>query len=245
MSDSPTEARYLDLAEARDALLNGAARRIPLASLAAQARALTLWHHNQVEPGSEAQLACVLDLGMFAPVGGHKPALPRLAAAATPPPGSPDEAMLRALQGARFSLYRVGEADPRGGRRLHDLCRDETLWLMDRHLAAHGAAGTYIGARLARPEEFAMTCGVICPLDPRVLVSLMENREPLEGGVPDPIPPTPDDPLIRMLLDEDGAQDRLAELAEDPRLALATYRAALDHGMLGPVPGRSAAPPRG
>jgi hypothetical protein len=88
-----------------------------------------------------------------------------------------------------------------------------------------------------------MTCGVICPVDPRVLVSVLENREPLSGGVPDLILPTPDDRLIRMVLDEDGVAGRLAELGQDPRLALATYRAALDHGMMGPVPGRSAAPP--
>lgn len=242
MSESPTEARYRDLAEARGVLLNAAARRIPLASLAAQARALTLWRHNQVEPGAEAQLACVMDLGIFAPVGGHKPALERLVNAGTPPEGSPDEAMLRALQDSRFSLFRIGQPDPRGGITLHDLCRDEAVWVMDEHLAAQGQPGFYIGARLVWPDEFAMTCGVVCPVDPRIMLSVLEGRDPLSGPVPEAVPPRADDPLIGMLLDEDQAPDRLAELAREPRLALMTYRAALDHGMLGPVPGRSRLP---
>ena len=149
MSESDLEARYLDYAEAREALLNAAAKRIPNVSLAAQARALTMWRHNRVEPGSEGQLACVLDLGVFSPVGGHRPALERLVQAAVPPPGSPDETMLNAFQAARFSLFKVGERDPRGGIGLIDLCTNEEVWLMDRHFAAAATPGLYIGARLA------------------------------------------------------------------------------------------------
>jgi hypothetical protein len=238
VSDRSIEERYLNYAEARGVLLNAAAKRIPLASLAAQARALSLWRHNRVEPGSEAQFACVMDLGVFSPVGGHKPALERLVNAATPPPGSPDEAMLRAFTRARFSLFRVGERDPRGGIALHDLCTGERVWLMDRHLAQFGLAETLIGARLAWPEEFALTCGVIVPVDPRVLLALMENRAPLTGPVPAPIEPRPNDPLIAQLLAEEIAPARLEELGHDPLLAVNTYRAALDHGLLGPVPGR-------
>ena len=239
MSDSTIDSRYADYAEARAVLLNAAAKRIPLVSLAAQARALHLWRHNQVEPGSEAQLACVLDLGVFSPVGGHKPALQRvLHAAIPPPPGSADAAMLDAFTRARFSLFRMGEGDPRGGIALHDLCTGEEFWVMDRHLAQTGIPGTLVGARLVRPEEFALTCGVLCPVDVRVLLHVMENRAPSPGPVGALIEPRPNEPLVDRLLEEAAAPARLAELASDPLLAANTYRAALDLGLMGPVPGR-------
>jgi hypothetical protein len=239
LSDQPPEGRYADYAEARGVLLNAAANRIPNVSLAAQARALHLWRHNQVEPGSEAQLACVLDLGVFSPVGGHKPALERVLNAAIPPPeGSADAAMLDAFTRARFGLFRIGERDPRGGITLHDLCTGEDVWLMDGHLAENGVPGMLVGARLAWPEEFALTCGVLCPVDIRVLLHLMENRPPHQGPVHQFIPPQPNEPLVGTLLEEAAAPARLAELAKDPLLAANAYRAALDLGLMGPVPGR-------
>ncbi len=239
MNDSTFESRYADYAQARGVLLNAAANRIPLASLAAQARALHLWRHNRVEPGSEAQMACVMDLGVFAPVGEHKPALQRvLGAAIPPPPGSADAAMLDAFTRARFGLYRMGAPDPRGGITLHDLCDGQEVWLMDSHLAQHGVPGMLVAARLAWPEAFAMTCGVLCPMDVRVLLHIMENRPPSQGPVGAFIQPQPHEPLVDRLLEEAAAPARLAELARDPLLAALTYRAAIDLGLFGPVPGR-------
>ncbi len=236
MSDLSPEARYADLTEARGVLLNAAARRIPLVSLQAQARALTLWRHNQVEPGSEAQLACVMDLGVFSPIGGHKPALERLRGTATPPPGSPDEAVLNAT--ARFSLFKVGERDARGGLTLHDLCSGEAIWLMDRHLAEASLPGLLLAARLLHADEFALTSGVVVPVDPRVLLHLLENRPHTTGPVGQLVEPRPEDPLVAQLLAEDGVPERLAELGRDPLLAANTYRTVIDLGLLGPVPGR-------
>ena len=239
MNDSTPESRYADYAEARGVLLNAAAKRIPIASLSAQARALLLWRHNRVEPGSEAQLACVMDLGVFSPVGGHKPALQRvLGAAIPPPPGSADAAMLDAFTRARFSIFRMGERHPRGGITLHDLCRGEDVWVMDAHLEANAVPGMLVGARLAWPEDFAMTCGVLCPVDVRVLVHVMENRMPSDGPVAALIQPQPFEPLVDRLLEEAAAPARLAELGQDPLLPAYTYRAAIDLGLFGPVPGR-------
>jgi hypothetical protein len=238
VSENSAEARYAAYAKAREMLLGAAAKRIPIVSLAAQARALNLWRHNRVEPGSEAQFACVMDLAVFSPVGGHKPALQRVVQAGAPPADGAEAAMLSGLIRTRFSLFRMGERDRRGGIGLHDLCSGEDIWLMDRHLAEFGRPGLLMGARLSWPDEFAMTCGVIVPVDPRVLLALMENRAPLTGPVPAPIEPRPNDPLITQLLTEEIAPSRLKELGEDPLLATNTYRAALDHGLLGPVPGR-------
>jgi hypothetical protein len=239
LSDTEAAQRYADYAEARGVLLNAAAKRIPLASLAAQARALQLWRHNQVEPGSEEQLGCVLDLGVFSPVGGHKPALERvLNAAIQPPEGSADAAMLDAFTRARFGLFRIGERDPRGGITLHDICTGQDVWVMDPNMAETGVSGTLLGARLAWPEEFALTCGVLCPVDVRVLLYLMENRPPHQGPVHQFVPLQPHDPMVDRLLEEAAAPARLAEMAKDPLLAANAYRAALDLGLYGPVPGR-------
>ncbi len=239
MSDSTPESRYADYAEARGVLLNAAATRIPQVSLAAQARALHLWRHNQVEPGSEAQLACVFDLGVFSPVGGHKPALERVLNAAIPPPeGSADAALLNAFTRARFGLWRMGERDPRGGITLHDICGGDDAWVMDAHLEANAVPGMLVAARLAWPDAFALTCGVLCPMDVRVLLHLIESRPPRNGPVGQFIQPQPFEPLVDQLLGEAAVPARMAELAADPLLAANTYRTAIDLGLYGPVPGR-------
>ena len=66
----------------------------------------------------------------------------------------------------------------------------------------------------------------------------MANRPPLTGPIPGPIEPKPNDPLIDQLLAEEIAPMRLAELGREPTLAAQTYRATLDVGLMGPVPGR-------
>ncbi len=235
---SDVREQYDTFRDSRTVLLNAAAQRIPVASMAAQGRALGLWRHNRVEPGTEMQLSCVMDLGVFSPVGGQKPALERLVGAATPPPGSTDETMLAAFQRARFSWWRLGEKDPRGGLSVQDVLSGETLWLMDSFIGEQGLAGAVMAARVVVPGDFALTCGTFAPLDFPALLAVLQAQAPLDGPVPVAPRFNPGDPRVAALLAEAAVPARLAQLAADPLWPARSYRAALDHGLLGPVPGR-------
>lgn len=238
----PPPLLYRRLAAARQRILSAAAMRVPLASIAQQARALSIWDGKRVAPGDEAQLAMAFDLGVLDPLGGHTSGLDRQAKAAPPEPGSDDALMLEALRGARFGLWRVLGPHPEGGARLSPVPEEgsEEVWLMDRFVAA-APAGALMAARLAWPAGagFAMTCGVVAPLDARALERLLLDLPPGRGPVL-PSRPAPDDAAaVEALLAEPAARLRLKALATQPGFAAKTYRHAIDLGLLGPVPGRT------
>ena len=163
-------------AEARGRILTAAARRVPLASIAQQARALSLWDGKRVVPGDEMQLALVLDLGVLDPLGGHARGIDRQAKAEPPEPGSDDARMLAALQGAAFGLYRLRGPHPEGGAAAEGLADGQPVRIHDNSLGQR-PPGTLFGARLAWPEEdLAMGCGAMVSLDSRVLERLLDHR---------------------------------------------------------------------
>lgn len=249
----PPAVLYQRLSAARQRILAGAANRIPLVSVAAQARALGLWDGKRATPGDEAQFALLMDLGVLDPVGEHGAAIDRQARAAPPEPGSDDAAVLAALQAARFGLWRVLGPHPEGGARLLPLggagAAEET-WAMDTGLP-QALPGAGVAVRLMRPEgaPFAMTCGAIAPCDARVLERLLLDIAPPREPVPVlPSLPAPDDAAqADALLAHAAARMRLADLLRRKGTAARAYRHAIDLGLLGPVPGRTpeeALPPR-
>jgi hypothetical protein len=230
-------------AEARGRILTAAARRVPLASIAQQARALSLWDGKRVVPGDEMQLALVLDLGVLDPLGGHARGIDRQAKAEPPAPGSDDARMLAALQGARFGLHRVLGPHVEGGAAAEGFPDGAPIRVHDNFLGRQ-PPGRLFAARLAWPEEdLAMTCGAVAPIDSRVLERLLLGLPPTRGPVV-PRLPAPDDDVaaVAELLEEPAARARLAELPRRPGFAALVYRAAIDLGLLGPVPGRGPPP---
>jgi len=235
---SESAARYGAI---RGRLLSAAAQRVPLASLAQQARALSLWDGKQVTPGAEMQLACVFDLGVLEPLGEHGRGIDREAKAAAPPPGTDEARMLAALQVARFGLYRLLGPHPEGGVAAETFPDGAPLRFFDNYLGSV-PPGRLLGARLAWPEPgIGLTCGTAIAVDSRVLERLLRGEAPGRGPVL-PREPAPDDAAaIAALLAEPAARARLADLQAAPGFAAAVYRAAIDLGLMGAVPGRTPA----
>ncbi|MBV1795790.1 hypothetical protein [Siccirubricoccus sp. G192] len=235
----PAALRYRRYAALRGRILTAAAQRIPLASLAQQARALSLWDGKQVAPGDELQLALVFDLGVLDPLGGHGRGIDRQAKAAPPPPEGEEARMLAALQAAEFGLFRLHGPHPEGGVAAATFPEAAPLQLWDSHLGAR-PPGTLVGARIAWPEpDLAMTCGAVVPVDAAVLERLLLGTPPGRGPVV-PRHPAADDALaVARLLEEPAARLRLGSLPRTPGFAALVYRAAIDRGLVGPVPGRS------
>ncbi len=229
-------------AEARGRILTAAARRVPLASIAQQARALSLWDGKRVVPGDELQLALVLDLGVLDPLGGHGRGIDRQAKADPPESGSDEARMLAALREAAFGLYRLRGPHPEGGAAAENFPDGGPVHIRDDFLGRQ-PPGRLFGARLAWPEEgLAMTCGAVVPLDSRVLERLLLGLPPARGPVAPRLPaPEEDAAAVAELLEEPGARGRLAALPRTPGFAALAYRAAIDLGLLGPVPGRGPA----
>ena len=229
-------------AEARGRILTAAARRVPLTSIAQQARALSLWDGKRVVPGDEMQLALVLDLGVLDPLGGHTRGIDRQAKAEPPPPGSDEARMLGALQEAAFGLYRLRGPHPEGGAAAEGFPDGGPVHIRDNFLGTR-PPGTLFGARLAWPEEgVAMTCGAVVSVDSRVLERLLLGLPPTRGPVVPRLPaPDEDAAAVAAILEEPAARARLAGLPRTPGFAALCYRAAIDLGLLGPVPGREPA----
>lgn len=243
MSDDLTPAaRYTRYAAIRRSLLTAASQRIPLASVASQARALSFWDGKQVRPADEMQLAAVFDLGVLDPVGDHHRAIERQARAEPPAPGSPEARMLAALETARFGLFRILGPRVEGGVAAEHFPDGTPLVIWDNHLARNRAPGALVGLRLAWPEEdLAMTCGTAISLDSRALERLLLGTAPQRGPVVPSLPLAEDGSALERLLAEPAARLRLAALASAPGFAVKVYRTAIDLGLMGPVLGRTPA----
>ncbi len=221
--------RYLALHAAREAVLTSAAKRIPAAAMASQARAMRLWNGREAWVRTDAQFNLLLDMAMLAPVGGHTPALQREARAREAEPGSAEAEVLAALAAAQPVLFVVEDAAPEGGALVRDMLAGERFALWDRFLERPDMRGCAFAGRLMRFEGFAMTSGATCPITDEVL-EIMQGFPVPDLPMPAMLPPLtpPDDAVLDFLRAEVAKPDFL------PRL----YRAALDLSLFGVRPDR-------
>ena len=110
--------------------------------------------------------------------------------------------MLQALLRARFSVWRVERRHETAGLVMLDLMRQEEVWLVDEHLEQTAHPGTSLAMRLSTPEAFAMTCGVVVPVDAEMMEEVFDTM------------------LERVHGDADA-------IANDRRFATAIYRIAV------------------
>jgi hypothetical protein len=115
--------------------------------------------------------------------------------------------MLQAMGQARFSVFQVERPHEIAGLLVRDLIREESLWLVDENLERTAPRGTTFAMRVSRPEAFAMTCGVIVPVDATLIEAVFDEVQGRVRGEPDAI-------------------------ANDRRFATAIYRAAVMDGIM-------------
>jgi hypothetical protein len=156
---------------------------------------------------SEAEMTLVFDLALYTAKEGRSRALDRYARATKLPPGSDTARMLEAMCHARFSVWRIDRRHERAGLIITDVLREAEVWLVDEQLEASAPEGLSFAGRRCQPDDFAMSCGIVVPV----------YRELLEEVTLDMMAWRRSDP---------------ERVAEDPRVALAIYRAAIDGGIL-------------
>ncbi len=148
----------------------------------------------------------VFDLVIFTASERRSRAIDRYARKARVGAGGEEKLVLDAMVRDRFSIWRIERRHETAGIVVSDMLRGGELWLLEPALEEECEFAT-IAARICRFDDFAMTCGLPLPLD-----SVM-----LEEVASDPLAFRHADPK---------------QVADDPRFAIAIYRAALDCGVL-------------
>jgi hypothetical protein len=152
------------------------------------------------------ELTLVFDLAIYTAREGRSRAIERYAKAVRLSPDSDEIVMLQAMC-ARFSIWRIDRRDDTCGLVVSDLLRQAEAWLVDEGLEVSGTTGMCFASRLCDADVFAITSGVIVPI----------NRSMLEDVLSDVLACRHSDPK---------------RVGDDPRFASAIYRAALDRGIM-------------
>jgi hypothetical protein len=180
---------------------------LPKDTLISQARRLGLAQGKTLVLDSVVDLNLVFDLAIHTAPKDRSRAIDRYARAARVASGSDEALVLEAMRHARFAMIIAERRHPAAGLVVRDLLRGIECWLVDEGLESSLRDGAGLATRLFTPEDFAMTAGVIVPLD----IELIENV----------IADTPQ--MLRL---------RREEVSDDRRFAEAVYRVALERGVM-------------
>jgi hypothetical protein len=79
--------------------------------------------------------------------------------------------MLAVMRHARFSVWRITHRHEPARLIIADVLRAAAVWLVDEKLEVSAPEGRSCAGHVCEPDRFAMTCGVIVPV----------NRDLMEG----------------------------------------------------------------
>lgn len=207
MSRDEILARYRHLRAISTRHHTEALKFLSQSALLEQARQLGLAMGKTLVAESMDELTLAFDLAIHAARPGHSRAIDRYARAAQLQPGSDEFVALEAMRRARFSVWRVERRHEVAGLIVQDLLRQGEAWLVDEALEQSAPEGMTMTMRLGTPDEFAMTCGIIVPVDRDVMEEVLDEVLPRVRGAPD-------------------------QVANDRRFAMAIYRIAMARGLM-------------
>jgi hypothetical protein len=193
--------RYRRIRAITVAIHAAAMKRVSQTSLMQHGRRLGVVH-GKVFQMSDEETFLLMDLVIHAGQRGRPRPIDRCK-----PPGDDAEtaAVLQAIRKSRFSLWAVERPHHVAGLMLRDLIRREDVWLMDEALTATMPLDMTFASRVFWPGEFALTCGVVVPVDIR---GVLDTIAECSGWM----------------------SQRDEDFTEDPRFATAIYRTAIELG---------------
>jgi hypothetical protein len=153
------------------------------------------------------ELTLAFDLAIHTAPAGRSRAIDRYAKSARLAPGSDEALVLEAMRQAQFAIICVERRHQAAGLIVKDVMRGTEHWLVDEGLEISVADGALIAMRFFTPEEFAMTAGVLIPLDRDLIADALDEMPQLYGKSP-------------------------ATAANDRRFAEAIYRVAHMEGVM-------------
>jgi len=207
LSRTEVLARYRHLREISKRHHSAALEFLSKDAVMSQARRLGLTQGKTLVLDSMDDLNLAFDLAIHTAPKDRSRAIDRYARMAQLSPESDEGRVLDAMRNARFSIIGILRRHDVAGLIVEDLFRGVEVWLVDEGLESSLPDGAALATRLCTPEGFAMTAGVLVPVD----IELIE----------DAIADTPQ--LLR---------NRREELIDDRRFAEAIYRVALASGLM-------------
>ncbi len=182
--------------------------RVARPAILERAKHLGLAYGQTLVAESEEAMTLIFDLAIYTAKSGRSRAIDRYAKAVALSL-DPDEARtLDAMCEAQFSVWRIERHHEVAGLMVTDVLRDNETWLVDEALAVSARPGLSFASRLCWAAEFAMTCGIVVPVDAEFLEEVILDN-------------------VAWLRRADRQQ-----LANDPRFAAAIYRTALNEGIM-------------
>jgi hypothetical protein len=175
MSREEVLTRYRRLREISKRHQTEAVRYVPHSALLDQARRIGLAVGKTLVTESMDELTLAFDLALYTAPPGRSRGIERYARSAAVPAGSDDAVVLQAMRQARFSVWQVERRHEAVGLVVQDLMRETSLWLVDESLEQTAPEGMSVAMRVIMPEAFAMTCGVIVPVDAMLLDEVFEE----------------------------------------------------------------------
>ena len=207
LSRAEVLARYRHLREISKQHHSAALDFLSKDAIISQARRIGLAQGKTLVLDSMDDLNLAFDLAIHTAPKDRSRAIDRYSRAARLAPESDEALVLEAMRRARFSIICLVRRHAVAGLIVRDLFRRDEFWLVDEGLESSLPEGAALATRLYTPEGFAMTAGVLVPLD----IELME----------DAIANTPQ--LLRK---------RWEEVIDERRFAEAIYRVALASGLM-------------
>jgi hypothetical protein len=144
---------------------SGALEYVSRPTILEHAKRLGLAAGGMLVADSDEEMTLVFDLALYTAKDGRSRALDRYARAARLPPGSDESRVLEAMREARFSVWRIDHPHESAGLVVTDVLREVETWIVDENLEASAPEGLSFAGRVCEPDRFAMTCGVIVPVD--------------------------------------------------------------------------------
>jgi hypothetical protein len=207
MSRDEILARYRHLRAISTRHHTEALRFLSRSALLEQARQLGLTTGEMLVAESLDEFTLAVDLAIYTTRPGRSRAIDRYAGAARLRPGSDEALVLEAMRRARFSVWRVERRHEVVGLVAQDLLRQDEAWLVDEAMERSAPEGMAAAMRLCTPDAFAMTSGIIVPVDREALEEVFDEVLPRVRGSPD-------------------------QVANDRRFATAIYRTAVARGLM-------------
>jgi hypothetical protein len=199
-------ARYRHLREISKQHHSAMMKFLSGGAIIAQARRLGLAEGKTIVLNNLDDMNLAVDLAIHTAPKDRSRAIDRYARAARLAPGSDEALVLEAMRRARFSIISSVRRHPAAGVIVKDVVRDEDIWLVDEGLEATFKEGRALATRMFAPEGFAMTAGIITPVDRETLAIALSEM---------PV----------------SLRNNFQQTCEDRRFAEAIYRIALADGL--------------
>ncbi|MBS0641482.1 MAG: hypothetical protein U1E70_06310 [Acetobacteraceae bacterium] len=177
--------------------------RVSVDTMLERARHIGMAKGRTLIVGNESEYPMAYDLALYTAPAGRSRAVDRHVQTALPNAEGEEAEVVDGMRKARFALVSVIGRHEVAGVMLRDLGRHEDIWLVDEALAEVAKPGLYLALRMMPVGGFWITCGVLVPVGPSLLAEAMTTSARSKWEAPS------------------------AQALDEPRLAIAIYRAAI------------------